>query len=88
MQALARGGWEYGRAQPPKDNTGSNGLVCSRGVLPVKPFLETSMGGKVGAVRKKQTGGEAEVRMEDGEKEYELIWIKWMRIRSIYLELV
>lgn len=38
--------------------------------------------------KKVETGGELEVRMEDGEREYELIWIKWMRIRSIYLELV
>lgn len=42
------------------------------------------MEGKVGAAR--EIGGEVEV--EDGERECELIWIKWMRIRSIYLELV
>lgn len=87
MQALARGGWEYGRAQLPEDNTGSSCLVILQRCFACET-LETSMGGKVGAVKKKQTGGEAEVRMEDGEKEYELIWIKWMRIRSIYLELV
>lgn len=40
MQALARGGWEYGRAQLPEDNTGSSCLVSSRGVLPVKPWRQ------------------------------------------------
>lgn len=51
-------------------------------------ILGAKVGGKSRCCKKEKQTGEAEVGMRDREREYELIWIKWMRIRSIYLELV
>ena len=54
-----------------------------------KTFCRDKHGGKSRCYKKeKQIGGEVKVEMGDEERESELIWMKWMRIRSIYLELV